>query len=115
MFYTYIIRCEDNSLYTGYTNDIEKRIKNHFTGNKVAAKYTKSHKPVKVEAIWTCKEKIPACKLEYHIKKLNKIEKEMLLNGTKISELLSGKIDGRKYRKKDINYINSINLICKGD
>ena len=47
MYYTYMIRCEGNSLYTGYTNDFEKRMKAHFGKSKVAAKYTKSHKPVK--------------------------------------------------------------------
>ena len=46
MNYTYIVRCKDGSLYTGWTNDIEKRIKAHNEGK--GAKYTKSRRPVKL-------------------------------------------------------------------
>ena len=72
MFYTYMIRCEDNSLYTGYTNDLEKRMKAHFGKAKVAAKYTKTHKPIKLESVWRSREKSLACKLEYQIKAFSK-------------------------------------------
>ena len=40
MFYTYIIRCKDNTLYTGYTTDIERRMKEHKSG--INSKYTKA-------------------------------------------------------------------------
>lgn len=99
MFYTYMIRCEDNSIYTGYTNDIEKRMKAHFEKAKVSAKYTKSHKPVKVEAIWRSKEKSLACKLEYYIKTLTKKEKETLIKEGRIATFLKGKVDCRRYVK----------------
>lgn len=99
MCYTYMIRCEDNSIYTGYTNNIEKRMKAHFGKEKVAARYTKSHKPVKVEAVWRTKEKANACKLEYQIKQLNKIEKEKIINGEKLRTFLAGKVDCRRYTR----------------
>lgn len=43
MNYTYILKCRDNSLYTGWTNDIDKRLKAHNDGK--GAKYTKSRRP----------------------------------------------------------------------
>lgn len=44
MNYTYIVRCSDGSLYTGWTNDLKKRIKDHNEGR--GAKYTRSRRPV---------------------------------------------------------------------
>lgn len=101
MYYTYMIRCEDNSIYTGYTNDIEGRMKAHFGKSKVAAKYTKSHKPTKIEVIWRTREKANACKLEYRIKQLNKTEKEDLIKKQKLGKYFSGKLDCRKFRKEN--------------
>ncbi len=46
MWFTYILECEDKSLYTGCTNDLIRRFKQHSTG--VGGKYTASHKPVKI-------------------------------------------------------------------
>lgn len=100
MYYTYMIRCEDNSIYTGYTNDIEKRMNAHFGKSKVAAKYTKSHKPIKIEAIWRTQEKVLACKLEYQIKQLNKIEKEELIKTRKLGSFFKGKFDCRRFGKE---------------
>lgn len=95
MFYTYMIRCSDNSIYTGMTNNIEKRLSEHLT-NK-GAKYTKSHQVEKLEAVWRSREKSLACKLEYQIKQLNKVQKEDIINGRKLSTYLKGKIDCRRY------------------
>ncbi|MBR3325641.1 MAG: GIY-YIG nuclease family protein [Clostridia bacterium] len=97
MYFTYMIRCEDNSIYTGYTNDLEKRMKAHFVKAKIAAKYTKSHKPKNVEAVWRTKEKVLACKLEYQIKQLSKMEKEELIKTKKLGKFFKGKFDCRKF------------------
>lgn len=102
MYYTYMLRCEDNSIYTGYTDELNKRMKSHFGDGKQHAKYTKNHKPIKVEIAWKTKEKSNACKLEYHIKTLNKKQKEELILNYKLSKYLSGKIDARRYRKVDL-------------
>ena len=96
-YYTYMLRCTDNSIYTGMTNNIEERMKKHFELN--GAKYTKSHKAKKLEAVLRSNNKSLACKLEYYIKTLDKKEKENIINGEKISKYLKGKIDCRKYRK----------------
>lgn len=79
MYYIYILRCIDNSLYTGITNDIEKRMKEHFGTSEKKAKYTKAHKPKKLEALWQCKTKSDALKIEYRLKELTKQEKENLI------------------------------------
>ncbi len=94
-----MIRCEDNSLYTGMTSDLEKRINEHISKGKNGAKYTKSHNAVKLEIAWKSKEKSLACKLEYQIKTLNKKQKESLIKGEKLSTYLKGKVDCRRYRK----------------
>ena len=97
MYYTYMIRCEDNSIYTGITNNLEKRINEHLSKN--GAKYTKSHNATKLESAWKSKDKSLACKLEYQIKQLNKQQKENLINGQKLSNYLSGKVDCRRYKR----------------
>lgn len=95
MYYTYMIRCEDNSLYTGMTNNLEKRINEHISKN--GAKYTKSHNAIKLETAWKSKDKSLACKLEYHIKTLSKQQKESLIAGEKLVTYLRGKVDCRRY------------------
>ena len=96
MYYTYMIRCKDNSIYTGMTNNLERRVNQHLL-NK-GAKYTKSHSAIKLEAAWKSKDKSLACKLEYQIKNLTKKQKENLILGEKLSTYLSGKMDCRRYK-----------------
>ena len=76
-----MLRCADNSIYTGMTNDLEKRLEEHVSNSKNGAKYTKSHDVVKLETAWKSKEKSLACKLEYQIKHLSKQQKERLIEG----------------------------------
>ena len=97
MYYTYMLRCKDNSIYTGITNDLNKRMKAHFSKDKNGAKYTKSHEALRVEAIWSSKEKSLACKLESYIKQLTKKDKEELIVNKKLKKYLSGKVDCRRY------------------
>ena len=100
MYYTYMLRCKDNSIYTGMTNNIEERMKKHFS--EKGAKYTKSHKPEKLEAVWKSKDKSLACKLEYQLKTLKKSDKERLINGERLSTFFSGIIDCRRFIRKKI-------------
>ena len=97
MYYTYILRCADNSLYTGMTNDIDNRFNKHVSGT--GAKYTKSHQPERLEAVWRSKTKSLACKLEYQLKHLTKNQKEDIIKGKKLSTYLRGKVDCRRYYK----------------
>ena len=97
MYYTYMLRCSDNSIYTGITNDIDKRIEKHKSGK--GAKYTKSHHAERLEIAWRSKDKSLACKLEYQIKQLTKKQKEELIKGAKLKQYLKGKVDCRRYYK----------------
>lgn len=99
MYYTYIIRCEDNSLYTGITTDVDRRTNEHITKDKKCAKYTKTHNAKKLEAVWRSKDKSLASKLEYHIKTLTKKQKEEIISKNNLKEYLKGKIDLRRYRR----------------
>ncbi len=82
MYYVYIVRCSDNSLYTGSTNDIENRIAAHNEGK--GSKYTRSRLPVELNYSETCSSKSAALKREAAIKKLSRIEKIKLI-ATKMS------------------------------
>ena len=108
MYYTYMLRCQDDSIYTGMTNDVERRMNEHFSEDKKKAKYTRSHKAKKLEAVWQSEDKILASKLEYHIKKLSKIQKEKLIQEQKLNEELLKKIDCSKYE-----YVNKYKRLDK--
>ena len=97
-----MLRCSDNSIYTGMTNDLNNRLEEHISKGKNGAKYTKSHDVIKLEIAWKSKNKSLACKLEYQIKQLSKSQKESLISGTKLSTFFSGKIDCRRYKKFSI-------------
>ena len=66
MNYVYILRCNDDSLYTGWTNNLEKRIKAHSDGK--GAKYTRARVPVELVYFEVFEDKIEAMKREYAIK-----------------------------------------------
>lgn len=78
-YYVYILRCDDNSLYTGITNNIEKRMYAHIHKLKEAAAYTKSRNVVKMECLWTADNRSLASQLEYKVKKMTKEVKENLI------------------------------------
>ena len=78
MRFVYMLRCDDWSLYTGITNDLEKRLFDH-NNSKTWAKYTKSRRPVKLVRSTKVKDRISASKLEFKIKKIGKMKKEELL------------------------------------
>lgn len=71
--YTYILQCADGSLYTGWTNDLKRRISAHNAGT--ASKYTKTRRPVKMVYHETFDTKQEAMRREYAIKQLSRKEK----------------------------------------
>jgi len=99
MYYIYMLRCEDNSIYTGITTNIEKRMNEHFSKDKNCAKYTLSHNAKRLEIVWKTETKGLASKLEYHIKKsLKKEQKEELIkNSYLLEKFLGNKIESEKY------------------
>lgn len=100
MYYTYILRCKDNSLYTGITTDLERRLKEHKEKGEKTAKYTLRHEAVKMEIAWESENRVLASKLEFNIKKLTKKQKEELIKEPELlSELLGDKIQSELYSK----------------
>ncbi len=76
MNYTYIVQCSDGTLYTGWTNDLKRRIDAHNSGN--GAKYTRSRRPVVLVYWEEFKTKEAAMKREYDIKQLTRRQKMRL-------------------------------------
>lgn len=77
MNYTYIIRCSDNTLYTGWTTDLNRRLLSHNQGK--GAKYTRSRTPVTLVYFEEFADKRAAMRREYEIKQLTRQEKEKLI------------------------------------
>lgn len=81
MHFTYIIRCKDNTLYTGYTTDINRRMKEHEKG--INSKYTKSKGISKLEIFFVSDSRSKAMKLESLIKKQSRLKKLWIIaNGS---------------------------------
>ena len=101
MYYIYMLRCKDNSIYTGITTDIDRRMKEHFSKNENCAKYTYTLIAIKLDAVWEAENKSLASKLEYHIKKLSKEKKELLIESKDLSRVFFNdeKIDVDNYKK----------------
>lgn len=100
MYYIYILRCKDDSLYTGITTDVKRRFYEHLEKTEKCAKYTSTHSVVKIEKVWETETRSLASKLEYNIKKnLTKIQKEDLIkNKYSIKDLLNDRIDYELYK-----------------
>lgn len=81
--FIYMVRCKDNSLYTGWTTNIERRVKEHNSGK--GAKYTRARLPVKLVYYEKFKNKKEATKREYMIKKFSKLKKERFVKEFNIS------------------------------
>ena len=80
MYYVYILECCDKSLYTGYTNHLEKRIKSHNEGK--GAKYTKGRRPVSLVYFESFQTKSEALKREYAIKQFSRKKKLELIKSS---------------------------------
>ncbi len=79
----YILRCRDDTLYTGITNNLERRLQQHNQG--VAARYTRSRRPVTLAYLETAKDRAEASRREAEIKKLSRRAKlEMTKKGVTI-------------------------------
>ena len=75
--YTYILRCADGTFYTGWTNDLERRLAAHNAGR--GGKYTRSHRPVSLAYFETFETKEEAMRREVQIKQLTRSEKLKLI------------------------------------
>lgn len=85
--YTYIVECSDGSLYTGWTNCIEKRLKDHNSGK--GARFTRGRGPVRLRYLEIAQTKSDAMKREAAIKKLNHAQKENLIRQGELEKILA--------------------------
>jgi putative endonuclease len=91
-FFTYILLCANDKLYTGYTGDLNNRFTQHQTGK--GSKFTKANKPIKYVYTMEYSTKFEAMKAEYRIKHLTREQKEKLINNQAIV----------RYEPKNLNY-----------
>jgi putative endonuclease len=78
----YILRCSDDTLYTGITNNLKKRFECHKSGK--GARYTRGRLPVKIAYFESCIDKGSALRREYEVKRLSRTEKMDLISKVKI-------------------------------
>lgn len=78
-YFTYILQCADDTLYTGITTNLERRINEHNTDDKKWAKYTKNRRPVILVYSETYTNRSEASKREYEIKQMKRNEKELVV------------------------------------
>ncbi len=81
MNWVYILRCGDGSLYTGWTNDLERRVEAHSAGR--GAKYTRAHLPVELVYSERHDTRQAAMSREWHIKRMTHEEKLKLISEVK--------------------------------
>ncbi len=75
--YVYLVKCQDGTLYTGYTTNLKRRIKEHNSGR--GARYTKGRAPVELVYFQDCDDRSRALQEEYRIKQLSRTAKEKLI------------------------------------
>ncbi len=81
-WYLYLLRCGDGSLYTGVTNNLERRLKKHQAGK--ASRYTRTHGPLEMVYSETCGDRSSALIRECEVKEWPRAKKELLVAGIKI-------------------------------
>ena len=97
IWHVYMVHCSDGTLYTGITNDLEKRIEAHNSG-KDGARYTRSRRPVKLVYSEQVESKSAAARLEYQIKGLPRSKKKRLVKD-RVQGVEGSRGQGEKTRK----------------
>lgn len=105
MYYTYIVRTDSGSLYTGITSDLFRRMKEHNEQGKRGAKYTRSQKIHSLAALWSSPNRSTSSRLESAIKALKKKDKELLVAKPEQFSALFPKLE-----KEDFVYHPKANL-----
>lgn len=98
MWYIYIIRCDDNTLYTGITTNVERRFDEHERGGARGAKYLRGRGPLELVTQIEVGNRRQAARLEHYIKALSKSEKEHLVDCPSALQTLSEKIEEKKQK-----------------
>ncbi|RTZ95620.1 MAG: GIY-YIG nuclease family protein [Deltaproteobacteria bacterium] len=85
-WFVYLVRCHDQTLYTGITRDLKRRVAEH-NSEKGGAKYTRSRQPVQLVYAESVKSRSEASKREYQLKKMSRARKQALIGTTNPIEL----------------------------
>ena len=104
-YFIYIIKCDNNILYTGITTDYKRRFDEHnkVKGSNKGAKFTKSHRPNCIVALWKTNNRSNALRLEIRITQLQKMDKQKLIDDNFNFKLFfKGLVDCRMYRRVNI-------------
>ena len=102
MYYTYIIECEDSTLYTGIAKILERRMLVHSKKIKQTAKYTRSHTYKSLLCAWESPDRSRAQILEYRIKQLTRIQKLSLISDDELFSEFFPSLDKGLYRRVEI-------------
>ena len=94
MYYTYLLRCADGSLYAGITTDPARRLEQHRGALPGGARYTALRTPAGFAAVWSSEDRASASRLEYRLKRLDHAEKEAVVAGAALPVP-----DGTVYRR----------------
>ncbi len=81
MYTVYLLRCTDDTLYTGITTDLARRLAEHAGQGGRGAKYTRAHPPLRLEGAWQAADRAQASRLEHRIKAMPRARKERLAAG----------------------------------
>lgn len=81
-WFVYILRCADDSLYTGITTDLNRRVKEHNENNKSGSRYTRARRPVQLVYREMYNSRSDASKREAEIKQLSHYEKNILITNS---------------------------------
>ena len=95
MYFVYIIETEDETYYTGMTNDVARRFQEHLSGSSRSATYLKMHKPKFVVYMTECKTRGDAMRLEQRIKKDQKFKLECIGSRRDIREVIDSELSYR--------------------
>ena len=79
VWHIYMVRCSDNTLYTGIAMDVNRRVEEHNSDNRLGAKYTRTRRPVQLVYQEAVNSRSEAAKREHAIRTLNKKDKELLV------------------------------------
>ena len=85
IYYVYVVRCADGTLYTGYTDDVERRVATHNAGK--GGSYTRAHRPVSLLVAWRFPTKSAALRAEYAFKRLPRAKKLQIIAASSDGEI----------------------------
>ena len=105
VFFSYILKCADGTLYSGFTTDPKKRLIVHNSGE--GARYTRLRRPVRAVSLWQWHDKSSALSAEWHVKRLTRQKKiQLILTPQSILQLCK-KTPVRIFTEKQLDEINS--------